>query len=254
MKKYKLLGDWHTHTKYSRNGHGKGTIRENVEAGIARGLKEIHITDHGPGHLIYGIPRKDLPRIRHEVDVLQEKVGDQIKIILGVEANVINYDGRIDIREEEFKFFDKINVGFHSGVAFENLASFGNFWLANPLWETFKKNNKKIIEKNTKALIKVINRYPINMITHPGEKIPLDIFELGKACGKVGTVLEISGSHDYLRVEDLLLAKKTNCEFAIGSDAHRPEDIGRVRKAIDRIEQAGVDVDRIKNLVEIAKE
>lgn len=37
---------------------------------------------------------------------------------MGVEANVIGYDGEIDIREEEKKYFDFINLGFHDGVRF----------------------------------------------------------------------------------------------------------------------------------------
>ncbi len=51
----KIIGDYHTHTIYS---HGKGTIRENVEAAIERGLEEIAICDHGPGHIIYGAKEK----------------------------------------------------------------------------------------------------------------------------------------------------------------------------------------------------
>ncbi|WDC83585.1 PHP domain-containing protein [Caloramator sp. mosi_1] len=44
----KIIGDYHTHTIYS---HGKGTIEDNVKAAINKGLKEIVISDHGPGHM-----------------------------------------------------------------------------------------------------------------------------------------------------------------------------------------------------------
>ena len=51
---YRMIWDIHTHTTYS---HGKGTIEENVNAALALGLEEIAITDHGPGHLTYGIDK-----------------------------------------------------------------------------------------------------------------------------------------------------------------------------------------------------
>ena len=51
----KLYGDYHTHTIYS---HGSGTIRDNVEEALRKGLKEIGICDHGPGHYLYGVKRK----------------------------------------------------------------------------------------------------------------------------------------------------------------------------------------------------
>ena len=41
-----IYGDYHTHTTYS---HGKGRVEDNVKAAIAAGLREIAITDHGPG-------------------------------------------------------------------------------------------------------------------------------------------------------------------------------------------------------------
>ena len=63
---YRLIADYHTHTIYSKNGHAKGTIRENVEQGLKLGLKEIYITDHGPGHPFFGISRKKIPMIRKE--------------------------------------------------------------------------------------------------------------------------------------------------------------------------------------------
>ena len=75
---YRLKYDWHTHTVYS---HGKGTIEENVIEARRKGLESIAITDHGPGHFGYGFRRKDVPKMRAEIDALNEKY-DDIKIYI----------------------------------------------------------------------------------------------------------------------------------------------------------------------------
>ena len=65
IAKYRMVYDHHTHTIYS---HGKGTIEDNVKAAIAKGLESVAITDHGPGHLTYGIDRNKLPQMRAEIN------------------------------------------------------------------------------------------------------------------------------------------------------------------------------------------
>ena len=72
----KVFADYHTHTIYS---HGKGTIRDNVEAAIKRGLKEIAISDHGPGHIGFGVKKKNLYKIKREIEGLSKEYKD-IKI------------------------------------------------------------------------------------------------------------------------------------------------------------------------------
>ena len=64
-KGYKMIADYHTHTIFS---HGKGTIEDNVDWAIKKGLKEIAISDHGPGHLTYGVKRHSIPVMREEID------------------------------------------------------------------------------------------------------------------------------------------------------------------------------------------
>ena len=66
----RAFADCHTHTIYSRHHHGKGTIQENAEAALTMGLEELWITDHGPGHIFFGVKRNLLPEIRQEVDRL----------------------------------------------------------------------------------------------------------------------------------------------------------------------------------------
>ena len=107
----KILTDFHTHTLYSKNGHGKGTIRENAESALAKGLKELWITDHGPGHFLFGIKRDKFKEVREEIDRLNTEYQGKLKIFFGVEANVMSYDGDMDVTEEEKKYLDGINLG-----------------------------------------------------------------------------------------------------------------------------------------------
>ena len=89
----KILADYHTHTIYS---HGKGTIEDNVKVAISKGIETIGISDHGYGHLTYGIKRDDILRMREEIDKLNEKYKNQINILLGVECNILDHKGNID--------------------------------------------------------------------------------------------------------------------------------------------------------------
>ncbi len=86
----KIIADYHTHTIFSNGKNGKrkhaiGTIEENVQEAIKKGLKTIGISDHGYRHLLYGISdhgyrhllygldRDSIFRMREEVDRLNEK-------------------------------------------------------------------------------------------------------------------------------------------------------------------------------------
>ena len=51
-KTYRMTFDYHTHTTFS---HGKGSIEDNVKVAAEKGLKAVSISDHGPGHIFYGL-------------------------------------------------------------------------------------------------------------------------------------------------------------------------------------------------------
>ena len=247
-RNYKLIADYHTHTIYSKNNHGKGTIRENVEQGIKIGLQEIYITDHGPGHLLFGINRSKLPQIRKEIDELKKEYKDKIDIILGVEANIVDYNGKCDIKDEDLKYFDKVNLGYHSGVWFRNIKSFVIYHILNKIAKINKKVEAYCRKVNTDAIIKIIEERDINLITHPGDKVKIDILRLAEACEKNNVIMEINSHHTHLNVEEIKIAMKTNVNFSVGSDAHRPEDVGVVDKAIKRMEKVNLEIDRVVNL------
>lgn len=242
----KIFADYHTHTIYS---HGKGTIRQNVEEAVRKGLREVVITDHGPGHFTYGVKRKNFKKMREEIDKLSKEYNN-IKIMLGVEANLISCDGDIDVNEEDMKYFDKLLVGYHNGAIPKSFGDLYKLFIRNQFSKVLpflRASNRKIV---TDAMIKAINRYDIDIITHPGAKADIDTRELAKAAAKRGTLLEINSSHGYMTVEYVKIAMSEGANFAIDSDAHVPENVGNCSKGIDVAIKAGLPVERIANAEE----
>jgi putative hydrolase len=239
----KLIADYHTHTIYS---HGKGTIRENVEAALKRGLREIVITDHGPGHFSYGVKLENLQKMRREIDELKKEY-DNINILLGVESNLISCDGDIDVGYEDLKIFDRLLMGYHNGAVPKSFKDMYLLFIRNQLSKVFpwlRKSNRRIV---TDAMINAINKHDIDIITHPGAKADIDTKRLARAAARRGTLLEINSSHGFMTVEYVKIAMEEGVNFAIDSDAHKPEDVGNFDRGIAVAVEAGLPADRIAN-------
>lgn len=242
----RITADYHTHTVYS---HGKGTIRENVEAALKKGLKEIAICDHGPGHYLYGVKREKLFKMRKEINQLNKEYNDKgIKILLGVEANIIGYDGTIDVDNDIINILDILLLGFHYGIIPKSAKEYMFMYILNPMSKAIPIFAKKIIERNTEAMIKAIDKYPVNIITHPGDKARLDTKKLADAAYERGVALEINSKHKQLSVENIKIALETKVDFYINSDAHNPDDVGNVEEGIKRAEKANMPIYRVRNV------
>ena len=241
----RLKFDWHTHTTYS---HGKGTIEENVRRARSLGLESIAITDHGPGHFGYGFKRRDLPRMRAEIDALNEKYSD-IKIYMSVEANIINTSGRLDVTPEEFELYDFVIAGYHFGTLGESKAGSLALHARNLVASHTGKYSDSLIEKNTELVVRALKTNKIMTLTHPGDKGEVDLDQVFKACEKTGTYLEISNRHRQLLVDEIKRAAKYDVKFIIGSDAHVSLAVGGCDAALQRIKRAGLEPERVVNLV-----
>lgn len=242
----KIFADYHTHTIYS---HGKGTIRDNVEAAVKKGLREILISDHGSSHVTFGVKRSNFPVMRREIDELQKEFHD-IKIMLGVEANLISMDGDIDVNEEEKKYFDMLLMGFHNGAMPVSIGDGFRLYIKNYTSFVLPSLREGCRKANTDAYIKALERHKIDILTHPGAKIDIDIKRLARAAGKAGTALEINSSHHNLTYEYLVEASKEDVRFVIDSDAHIPGNVGNFSWAVATAERAGIPVSRIINAEE----
>ena len=170
-ERYRLIADYHTYTRYSKGllvyYHGKGTIEENVAAAAAKGLQEIGITDHGPGHIFYGLNLSLLPDMRRDVAEAARKY-PEVKIQLGVEANIIHSGNGLDVAPEDIEKFDFINAGYHHGVPKGDM-------IRNPICSAgiYPSGSRQQLEnRNTEMALRAIYENPIRILTHPGDKGP----------------------------------------------------------------------------------
>lgn len=234
---YRLKYDLHTHTTFS---HGKGSIEDNVKEAVKRGLMGIAITDHGPGHLTYGIKRADVPVMRAEVERLK-KIYPNIDIFLGVEANIIAWGNWLDVTKEEIPQYDFLLAGYHYGVRH-------GYCIENYLYEHIKVKGGSLLARNTEMTVRAIYENPIKILTHPGDKGPFDIVEIAKACEARGTLMEINDRHGHMTEEEMKAVAPLDVSFIISSDAHAVDRVGSCDKAIKRMMNAGIDPRRVVNL------
>ena len=238
----KLKGDYHTHSKYS--GDCKNEMEDVVKQAIARGLDEIAITDHGPKHAGYGIKTTDYPQMHQEIMVLRDKY-PQIKILLGLEANLLGTKGDIDLTPEMESLCDWLNCGYHFG---SNLSQDLPIHIRNFLSKYSKRVYERAKRDNTNAMINAMRKHKIKMMTHPGAKGPIDIDAVARVAAETGTMLEINSSHGHLTVENIKIAMQYDVTFVVNSDAHRLERIGEVADGFRRIEVSGLPIDRVYNV------
>ncbi len=242
---YELVYDLHTHTVYS---HGKGSIEDNVRVALEKGLEYIAISDHGPGHLFYGVNRNDFENIRNDIDKLSIKY-QSVNVRNSIEANIIHagsggrHSNGLDISPDEFGQFDFVIAGFHFGCL-------GCSSIRNWLWSHgIRFGEKSLKRSNTKMICDALRMNDIAILTHPGDKGPFDISEIAGVCAETDTLIEINGRHGHLDAEEIREAAQVEgLKFIISSDAHTPEAVGSYRTALKRAADAGLDLSRIVNI------
>ncbi|MCQ2548239.1 MAG: PHP domain-containing protein [Clostridia bacterium] len=241
-KEYVMTADYHTHTTFS---HGNGSAEDNIKAAISRGLREIAISDHGPGHKFYGVDlnKYSLDAFGFQLEELRQKY-PEIKIHWSVEANIVD-NGRNNLDIEEGVDFDFLNAGYHYGIPKAKCIS--NFIYAHGF--KIKALGEKLKAFNTEMTIKALEKNKIKILTHPGDKGPFDILELAKCCAKMGTWMEISSRHSHLTVDEIKIAMTVpDVKFVVSSDAHRPENVGDYLGGVAKALEAGLDMNRIVNI------
>ena len=219
-----LVADYHTHTKYSRNNHGKGTIEENVRVAYEKGLRQIAITDHGFNQKMFGVKRKFIPQMKKEIEEATECY--PIEVLLGVEANIISSQGDIDIVDSDYKHLDILLCGFHRLVKSVSSKEQRKFILKNIMCEFFHHTSKKQREKNTNAYINAMRKYDIDILTHLNHGCKVDVEKVARVAKETNTLIELNGKRLGLTDAEILTCYNLGCKFVINSDAHHPSRVG----------------------------
>ena len=226
-----LLADYHTHTVYSRHKHGKGTIEENVEQAVKKGLRQIAITEHGFNQTTFGVKREHIALQRAEIDEIKDRY--PIEILLGVEANLLSQRGDIDIVEEDYKNLDILLCGYHKIVKTPKFRDKINFIFKNVLCTFFHFTSKKQRERNTNAYISAMKKYDIDIITHLNHGCKVDVQKVAKVARETNTYIELNGKRLGMTDEEILIAYKEGAKFVIDSDAHSPKRVGDCHKGLE---------------------
>ncbi len=225
-----LLADYHTHTKFSRNGHGKGTIEDNVRAAYEKGLSQIAITDHGFNQKSFGVRRKDIPLVKEKIEDVKEMY--PIDVLLGVEANIISSNGDIDIVPEDMENLDILLMGFHRLVKSTSKREQMRFVFKNIMCELFHHTSKKQREKNTNAYINAMRKYNIDILTHLNHVCKVDVEKVARVAKETNTLIELNGKRLGMSDKEILKCLEIGCKFVINSDAHSPSRVGECHKGL----------------------
>lgn len=249
-----FLGDYHTHTVYSRRGgkrHAVGSVLENALAAKKAGLKEIAITDHAYCHY-YGISGENALKRLHEDCAAAERLTG-VRVYVGLENDLDYRSGKseqfpalMECTPQTLKELDIVQGGYHAMVGtptiFRNLL----FWTRNVIFK-FLPGRKKLIARNTEAYKRAIDEYPIDFIGHLNRGILADAVEVAKYAHDKGVYIELNGRHKSLSKKQIKQMTEAGVQFICNSDAHRPQDVGTMPLACKMIEKCGIPYSQIAN-------
>lgn len=204
----RLIIDTHTHTVAS--SHAYSTILENVEYAKKNKLKAVCITDHA-----HGMPGGAHSWFFWNLQNIPMNING-IKVFKGVEANILNDKGELDIEEKfnDYKDLQLVIASIHS---------------------TFIKSMGK--EYCTNLYVNSIKNPHINIIGHPDDIIyEYEIETVVKAAKEYNTAIELNnasfkmgrGNKEFM-CNVLKCCKENGVYIACASDAHFATDIGNFK-------------------------
>ncbi len=198
----------HTHTVAST--HAYSTITENAVWCSQNGIKYLGMTDHG-------VSMQDAPDTWHfeNLKILPEYLSG-VRIFRGIEANIIDTDGNIDIYPEKeaiyYNILEWVNVSLHVQV--------------------FKPATKA---DHTKAYLNLLKNKYVDVICHSEAlKYDYDFDAVTKACAEQGRLIElnecrlergVNSAERYKRI--LESCEKNGTSIIVSSDAHFYTHIGK---------------------------
>ncbi|MDO5707032.1 MAG: phosphatase [Andreesenia angusta] len=217
-----------THCHTLASGHAFSTLEEVIQMAKKKGMKAVSFTEHAPG-----MPGG--PNIYHIINqqVIPKEI-EGIRVYKGVEANIIDFDGNLDIEDSVIERLDLVIASLHSVC--------------------IKPGTK---EENTRAIIKAMENKNVDIIGHPGNPdFPIDKEVVVKKAIETNTLIEINNSsflssrkgsfHNCKEIAKL--CNEYGANIVCGSDAHISYDVGRCDKSSEMLDSINFNYDLIVNL------
>ncbi len=219
--------DLHTHTIVS--GHAYNTLYEMLHSASEKGIQLLGVTEHAPRipgacHPFYFINFKVVPRMVYGV-----------RLLLGCELNIIDYEGNIDL---EARYLKGLDLGIAS--------------IHEPCY------TRGTISQNTSAYLGAMKNPAVQIIGHPDDgRFPSDYETLVCAAREHHKLLEINNSSlapgcnrkDSRKNIITLLeyCRKYQVPVILNSDAHCEVDVGNHRRSLRVLEEIGFPHELIVN-------
>jgi DNA polymerase (family 10) len=201
-----MRSELHCHSTYS---DGKLSIREMADAARVRGKKVLAFTDHSFSlGVVGGMTPEDVLRQREEIRAVQQELGDVIRLLQGVELEILA-DGRLDFPDEVLAQLDIVFASMHTGL-------------------------RQPRETVTMRTLNAIRNPHVDVIAHPtGRMIPnregadLDMEAVFSAAREHGVALEINAHPSRLDLDDVYSrrAVEMGIPISINTDAHSAADL-----------------------------
>lgn len=212
----KLIADLHCHTVAST--HAYSTVYEMSLYAKRKEMKIIAITDHGIGTV-------DSPDLSHfyNMSCLPEYEND-VRLLKGVEANIIGFNGEIDIPIDCLKQMEVVIASYHQAAIMPGT-----------------------IEENTSAYINALKNQYVHILGHCGcTDFPVDYNKVLSVAKEYSKVIEINNSTFHVRKNSIKncfkvakLCKDNGIQICVNSDAHYCGNVGVFDKAILMLEEIG---------------
>ncbi len=220
----KIRIDTHTHSVAS--GHAYSTIDDLARGARRRGLAAFVLTDHGPAlaggtHPYHvGNLRVSPPRIRG------------VRFLKGIEANIMDAAGSIDLEPKLLARLDFVMAGFHE-ICFAPADA----------------------ETNTQAIVAALRNPFVDAVSHPGNPLyPIDFRAFVRAAAEHGKAVEINNSSFKIRrgshpncLEIARLCVELGAKVVCGSDAHYWRYVGNFGDALAVLKEARVPKELVLN-------
>lgn len=218
--------DVHTHTIAS--GHAYSTILENAKHASEKGVKILGTTDHGPAmpgapHYWYFGNISVMPRELYGVTMLY-----------GCEANIINYDGELDLPVDVQEKLDIIIASIHDPVMMPDADS----------------------ELNTKAFLNAMDNPNVHILGHVGNpRYPINEEEIVRKAKDKNILIEINnGSFVRSRAGSekncekiARLCKDYKAKIILSSDSHSCFSICSFEAALEILKKVDMPEELIIN-------